>query len=164
MDVLLRKQWTNINAWLSYSYLQSDYSFSSISDNPFPSNFDIPHAVGTGITYAPGALRLSAGLNWRSGKPVTFPDEEQPVISNEVNYQSVNSDRLEDYIRVDVSGLYNFPLGQKVKAQVGISIWNLLDRENQINTYFLVDEFNQTEQITETSLGITPNAVLRVYF
>ena len=164
MDVLLRKQWLNVNAWLSYSYLQSDYSFSSISADTFPSNFEIPHAISTGITYAPGALRLSAGLNWRTGKPVTLPVVDQPVDNNEVNYQAVNSDRLEDYIRLDVSGLYNFPLGKKINGQVGVSIWNLLDRENQIDTYFLIDEFDQTEQVTETSLGITPNAVLRVYF
>ena len=164
VDFLLRKQLKDINAWFSYSYLESTYDFDAFSTESFPSNFEIPHALGAGITYAPGALRLSAGLNWRSGKPVTLPDDAEPVLDDEVNYQAVNSDRLEDYFRVDVSGLYDFPIGPKVNGQLGVSVWNLLNRENPINTYFVIDEFSQTEQITETSLGITPNAVLRIYF
>lgn len=164
VDFLLRKQLNDVNTWLSYSYLKSTYDFEDLSTESFPSNFDIPHALGAGITYAPGALRLSAGLNWRSGKPVTLPNDVQPVIDDQIDYQPVNSDRLEDYFRVDVSGIYDFPIGPDVKGQLGVSVWNLLNRENPINTYFTIDEFSQTEQLTETSLGITPNAVLRIYF
>ena len=164
IDLLFRKQLKDFNTWLSYSFLESEYDFEILSPESFPGNFDITHSVGVGLTYAPGPLRLSAGLNWRSGKPITLPDQSQPIIGDEINYQTVNSDRLEEYLRVDISGLYDFSISRIFKAQVGISVWNLLDRENPINTYFVIDNLSQTEQITETSLGITPNAVLRIYF
>lgn len=163
-DLLLRKQIDHWNAWLSYSYLNSDYEFDTLTQDRFPGNFDITHAVTTGITYAPGRLRLSAGFNWRTGKPFTDPSPQQPVTDGEVNYLEVNNNRLDDYMRVDISGLYNFPLGEKTAGQFGISVWNLLDRENPINTFFQPGSADTVDQVVETSLGITPNAVFRFYF
>ena len=163
-DVLIRKQIDRVNAWLSYSYLDSRYSFPVLSDESFPSNFDITHALTTGLTYTAGQLRLAGGFNWRSGKPFTSPDPIEPVTDGSVNYQAVNNDRLEDYFRLDISGLYDFPLGEKTAAQFGISIWNLLDRENPLNTFYRPTVSNGAEQVIETSLGITPNAVFRFYF
>ena len=163
-DILLRKQLDKLNAWLSYSYLKSDYTFPALPEGTFPSNFDITHALTTGLTYTEGQLRLSGGFNWRSGKPFTSPSPVEPVTDGNVNYQEVNNDRLDDYFRVDVSGLYDFPLGKRTAGQFGISVWNLLDRENPLNTFYRPGTSNEAEQVIEASLGITPNAVLRFYF
>ena len=163
-DLLIRKQIDKLNAWLSYSYLDSQYTFPALPEETFPSNFDITHALTTGLTYTAGQLRLAGGFNWRSGKPFTSPSPVEPVTDGTVNYQEVNNDRLEDYFRLDVSGLYNFPLGEQTSAQFGISIWNLLDRENSLNTFYRPSASNELEQVVETSLGITPNAVFRFYF
>ena len=164
IDFLLRKQIDKLNAWLSYSYLSSDYTFPELPEGTFPSNFDITHAFTTGVTYAAGQLRLSAGFNWRSGKPFTSPSPVEPVTDGTVNYQEVNNDRLDDYFRLDVSGLYDFPLGKRTSGQLGISVWNLLDRENPLNTFYRTGPLNEAEQVVEASLGITPNAVFRFYF
>ncbi len=164
VDLLFRKQIKDLNTWLSYSYLNSDYTFEALGVESFPSNFDITHAFTAGIAYTPGRIRVSGGFNWRSGKPFTTPDPVQTIGENGINYLSANNDRLDNYLRVDISGLYGFPLGQTTRGQVGVSVWNLLDRENPINTYYRINSQSEVEQITETSLGITPNAVIRIYF
>ncbi|MEN8798599.1 MAG: TonB-dependent receptor plug domain-containing protein [Flavobacteriaceae bacterium] len=164
LDMLVRKQLKKLNTWLSYSFLNSEYTFESLQATRFPSNFDITHAMTAGITYDTGVIGISTGVNWRTGKPYTTPDPAQPVIDNQINYLDANNARLEDYLRVDISGLYDFPIGLQSKAQIGLSVWNLLDRVNPLNIFYRVSAQNEAEPIIETSLGITPNAVFRFYF
>lgn len=46
---------------------------------------------------------------------------------------------------------------------MGLSLWNLLDRENIINSFYRINGDEVTE-IKQRSLGITPNLVFRVDF
>ncbi len=164
IDLLIRKQIRKINTWFSYTYLSSRYRFPELRADAFTSNFDIPHSLTFGLTYAAGPLQISGGFNWRSGKPFTTPNQEEPLSDGDINFEEVNNDRLESYSRTDISGIYEFGLGRNSKGQVGLSVWNLFDRENPINTYYRIRPGGELEQIVETSLGITPNAVLRFYF
>ena len=69
----------------------------------------------------------------------------RPVAGNEVledgtiNYGPVNEERLDDYMRVDVSAIYQFKLKGTSKVNLGVSVWNLLDKENNINTFYRVN-------------------------
>ena len=162
-DVLLRKRFSKTNIWLSYTYLNNDYQFETLTEQNFPSNFDVTHAVTIGSTYTTKSLKLSAGLNWHSGTPATPINNNEPVVNNQVNFGASNSTELSDYFRVDLSAIYKFNLGVKTKAQLGLSIWNVLDRDNKINRFFRVDN-NSVDRITQNSLGFTPNATFRVYF
>ncbi len=164
VDLLLRKQFDKLNSWVSYSFLDSNYRFPGLPEQNFASNYDITHSVTLGTTYSYKGLDLSAGLNWRSGKPYTEPDPEDPISGNDINYLPTNSSRLDDYLRIDLSGLYSFQTGRKTSIQVGGSVWNLTNRENIINAFFRIDESGVIERSVQTSLGITPNAVLRFYF
>jgi len=119
--------------------------------------------ITLGATYSLKNLKIAAGFNWHSGKPNTSPIISNEILNNEINYTTPNSSLLQNYIRVDVYARYNFNITQKIKADAGISIWNILDRENEISNFYNIDN----EEVIETqqrSLGITPNAGLRVYF
>ncbi len=164
MDVLVRKQFKKVNTWLSYSYLDSDYAFNTLAENTFPSNLDITHAITFGSSYKAQHFRFSAGLNWRSGKPTTTPVVGNEVVNDEVNYGATNEERLDDYLRLDLSAIYQLNLGIKTRANIGLSIWNLLDKENTINNFYRVNELGAIDEVMQNSLGITPNAVFRVYF
>ncbi|MBT8179946.1 MAG: TonB-dependent receptor, partial [Eudoraea sp.] len=164
MDVLVRKQFNKVNTWLSYSYLDSDYTFNTLAENTFPSNLDITHAITFGSSYKAQHFRFSAGLNWRSGKPTTIPVVGNEVVNDEVNYDVTNKERLDDYLRVDLSSIYQFNFGKKTRANIGLSVWNLLDRENTINIFYRVNALGNAEEVRQNSLGITPNAVFRLYF
>ena len=164
-DFLVNKQFENVSTWLSYSFSKNNYSFPELNfGDEFPNNSDIRHAATFGGTYSLNNFKLALGLNWRSGKPFTKPDPDGPVSNAFINYSRPNGSNLEDYLRIDLSGTYNFKLGSKTDAIVGFSLWNVLDKKNTINTYYVLDDTATISKIENRSLGITPNASFRVQF
>jgi hypothetical protein len=67
-------------------------------------------------------------------------------------------------MRVDLSAIYQFSIGRQSKAQLGFSVWNLLDRENYINNYYRPETTGGVREFLQPSLGITPNVVFRAFF
>ncbi len=163
-DVIIRKQLTNFNSWLSYSYMNNDYTFESLLESSFPSNFDITHALTFGMAYSYNQLSISAGLSWNSGKPTTRPVVGNEVIDDQINYNNTNSEQLRDYLRVDLSALYDFKLSATTRGYIGVSLWNILDRENIINNFYRSNNNASVTEVRQRSLGFTPNATFRVKF
>jgi len=163
LDFLFRKSFTDYNLWLSYSFMDNNYTFSSVSQNPFPSNFNISHAATFGTSYIKGDFKFSLGLNWHTGKPITEPVVGNEIVNNEINYQSTNSSRLDSYYRVDVSALYMVDISNKIKGQFGGSLWNVLGTENVINKYYTINNGTVVET-NEMSLNFTPNLSARFIF
>ncbi|WP_400076044.1 TonB-dependent receptor plug domain-containing protein [Winogradskyella sp. R77965] len=163
IDFIIRKQLRDFNTWLSYSYMDNNYSFESLPEQTFPSNFDITHALTFGTNYTSEHLKLSLGLNWNSGRPKTIPEPGNEIINNNINYNPTNAEQLQDYLRVDVSALYDFKLSKTTKANLGISVWNLLDKENVINNFYRLND-DAINEINQRSLRITPNVIFRVNF
>ena len=164
LDVLVNKQFENTSAWLSYSYSKNTYQFDIINNGKaFPNNVDIQHAVTFGATHTLGNLKLAIGVNWHTGKPITEPNNDDPVIGNDINYNAPNSSNLKDYFRTDFSATYRLKLSETTNAVAGISLWNLTNQENIINSYYKLED-DEVIRIDNTSLGLTPNASLRVSF
>ena len=160
----MNKQFSNISTWLSYSFSKNNYTFDALnSGNSFPNNVDVRHALTFAGTYTYNKLKVALGLNWHSGKPITIPISGSEIQNNSVNFGPTNSENLKDYFRVDISALYDFKLGKNTNAKAGISIWNLFDRENEVNRFFRNDQ-DILRINNQTSLGFTPNAVFRVFF
>lgn len=164
LDFLFRKKLNNSSTWLSYSYLNTDYFFGELPETRFPGNFDITHAVTLGTTYTLNKLLFAAGLNWRTGKPLTRPVINNEVVDGTINYGNANSDRQKDYLRLDLSAKYEFKWGSNTKAQIGAAVWNLLDRDNKINTFYRPGPTGEAREIQQSSLGLTPNASFRLSF
>lgn len=163
VDLLLRKRLKNLNIWLSYSYMDNEYTFSGLPEDRFPSNLDITQAVTFGATYRYKGFKFATGFNWHTGKPTTRPVTGTEVVDEAINYNSTNSSRLKDYLRLDASALYEFKLG-KATAHVGVSVWNILNAENEVNNYYRVNDEIAAEEFIQNSLGLTPQATVRVYF
>ncbi len=161
VDALLRKKLKDISFWLSYSFMNNEYTFESLVANAFPSNYDIPHSITFGTTYAYNTLKVTAGLNWRSGNPTTRPVEGNEIVNGAINYNAPNSDRFEDYLRIDSSALYKFTIANAT-IEAGVSVWNLLNQTNTIGSFYRINTEGIVEENTQRSLGITPNAMLRV--
>ncbi len=164
IDLLLRKQTGQLNTWLSYALLSSKYDFPELNLEQFPNNYEIPNAISAGMVWAPESFRVAAGINWREGKPISMPNEDAPVMGNTINYGSPNSSRLPNYMRVDLSAVYYLRLDVENHLQFGLSVWNVLDRDNILNAYYRLDEDGEPVRIEQTSLGITPNALIRFHF
>ncbi|MDC9721880.1 MAG: TonB-dependent receptor [Urechidicola sp.] len=163
-DFLINKRFRSLNTWLSYSYVDNQYTFDDLAEVNFQNNLDITHSLSFASSYALKSFNVSAGLNWHSGKPTTEPVDGNEIVAEEINYQTANSSRLDSYMRLDASANYNFNLGKKVKATTSVSVWNLLNTENVINKYYRVTDSNTAEEVVQTSLGLTPNVSFRVAF
>ena len=157
------------STWLSYTYNLNEYTFEDIAPSSFPNNLDIRHTLTLAGTYTSGDYKVGAGLNYRTGKPYTQPQEEPNAINttvfpNRINYQEPNSSRLPDYLRADVSATYDFYLSRNIQATLGASVLNLLNKRNILNTYYRLNDQNEIETVESVSLGLTPNLSFRLSF
>lgn len=163
-EFLCRKTFSNFNSWLSYSFMNNTYTFKDLEDIEFPSNFDITHSVTLGTTFSNTSWNISAGLNYRTGKPTSIPLDGSEIVDDDVNFDQANNVGLADYLRIDASAIYKFKLSNTFRSEIGASIWNISNRENAINNYYRVTENDAVEKFSRFSLGLTTNAVMRIYF
>ena len=163
LDLLINKRIKNFSSWLSYAYGKNTYTFDEFSPSQFPNNVDITHAMTLGSTYANANFKISAGLNYYSGKPTTHPIYNQVVENDIIQYEPTNSSRLKDYLRIDVSSVYQFNITPRIQANAGVSIWNLFNQKNVISNFYRVRE-GQIEQGNKSALAFTPNAVFSILF
>jgi len=163
MELLINPSFGDLDSWITYSYLNSDYTFSDLVPPEFRNNFDISHALSVGVTYQLNNLELSSSVNYRSGVPFTEP---QGIDNNndEIVFDFPNAMTLDSYFRMDFSAKYKFDISDKWSGNCGIAVWNLTDRENIINTLSSITEDRELSQVNQKALGITPNASVRISY
>lgn len=164
IDVLLNRQLEKFNVWSSYSFSRNMYEFNSLTPSKFFNNVDIRHSISLGMNYERNGLELSLGVNYHTGRPVTSPEINTPIIDGDINFQLPNSSRVDSYFRPDFSAKYSFKLGQKLKGQIGGSLWNFSDHQNIINRYYTINDNQDIQKVDELALGLTPNVMMRVMF
>ncbi|MEQ8522156.1 MAG: TonB-dependent receptor, partial [Vicingaceae bacterium] len=162
IELLLNPKFDAFSSWVTYSYLDSDYSFSDLFASKFRNNFDITHALSCGFSYQIKNIRLSSGMHYRSGIPFTTQlgmDQNTAKII----YDDPNTSSLEHYFRMDLSATYELELFDDFSVNWGVSVWNLTNKTNIINSFYQVQD-QQVERINRSALGITPNLSLRVAY
>lgn len=171
VEFLANKTTNNFSTWLSYTYSTNDYYFETFIPSDFPNNVDIRHSVSLAFNYnILENLKISLGGLWRSGQPYTKPVEGNETIETGnnifVNYDAPNSQNLDSFKRLDASLSYNFSFDSNTIATIRAGVINLLNHKNVINRYYEVDPNNsdQTIQIDNLSLEMTPNVSLRIKF
>jgi hypothetical protein len=163
VDFLVSKQIDCFDARISYSLTENDYLFDDFSSNSIPNNFEIVNSFTFATSYTYKDFSVSSGFIWRSGKPFTAIT---PIglENNQFDYEPVNSSNLKDYFRLDISVNQKFKIQERLNAYAGISIWNLLDRNNIVNAYYRQADNQQINLVEQKALGLTPNFVFRVRF
>ncbi|HYX08218.1 MAG TPA: TonB-dependent receptor [Bacteroidales bacterium] len=162
IETLINKQFRNTTLWINYSVALNNYYFGELEPSSFPNNLDIRHAATLGGSYTFKNLEVSGGFNFRTGRPYTRPMQDNPGITNNIVYDTPNSSRIDNFIRLDFSAKYKFHI-RKMEGQFGASVWNVLNRKNVINIYY-VRSNNSIEQVDQHALGITPNVNVRLVF
>lgn len=163
IDLLINKRFRKISTWFSYSLADNQYTFNEFEEVNFPNNIDIKHSLSLGTSYVTDKLKISAGLNWHKGRPTTRPNLEDEIADNTINYKPENSSNVSRYLRIDTSAIYNFNLAPKIKARAGVSVWNVLNNNNVINEYYLLNDSN-INKISNSALEFTPNFTFKVDF
>lgn len=163
VEFLINYQDEEFSSWLSYTYNDNQYQFNNLNNGvPFRNNFGIEHLVNFGLNYSISNFKISSGVNWHSGLPITLPVNGNEVVNNQINFEIPNSSTTSDYLRVDVSATYSFIFSKKTKIDIGASVWNVLNTKNIINTYFYLNQENQPVTVENLSLGLTPNVFARI--
>jgi len=149
---------------LSYTYAENQYTFNDLKEINFPNNIDIRHSITFGTSYAINDFKVSGGINWRTGTPITKPVSGNEFVNDRINYQAANSSNLADYLRIDASITYKFKLAKNINAQTGLSVWNASNEDNIISQSYRTDQDKNINTITKKALELTPNFSFRVFF
>ncbi|WP_431135983.1 TonB-dependent receptor domain-containing protein [Psychroserpens mesophilus] len=166
VDVYLRKHFNGFNTWVSYSFNKSESTYRNLNnDNAFTSRSNVIHSITTSLSYKISNFQVALGWRWQTGKPFTGSTLGDDGL--EFN-EGINTKRLPNYHRLDVSSTYafNFSEAGKLKGEVGFSIRNVYNRNNLISREYLGnnDFNNEIEVIDKFSLGFTPNIMFRLYW
>lgn len=171
IELLVNKTADKFSTWASYTYALNDYEFNSLTPSVFPNNADIRHSISLAFNYnILRALQISIGGIWRSGQPFTVPVDGNETVQDGnnsfVNFSDPNAQNLEDFQRIDLSLAYNFDLSEKVQSTLRVGVLNVLNKKNNINTYYEVDpnDNNSALKIENNSLRLTPNVSFRCKF
>jgi hypothetical protein len=164
IDVLVNQKFPNVSTWASYSLSHNDYYFPELTPTTFRSNLNLVHVGSMGTSYKLRQFEFAVGLNYHTGRPYTTPVDGVNIVNNEIVYQSPNSSRLSNYARLDFSGRYTFTLSRDVNGVFGVSVWNVLDRRNAIDSYYRIENPEQISRIDRRALSFTPNMMFRIQF
>ncbi|HEY4617187.1 MAG TPA: TonB-dependent receptor, partial [Flavobacterium sp.] len=171
IEFLANKTSGQFSTWVSYTFSTNDYTFDSFTPSRFPNNTDIRHSASVGVNYdIMTNFKVSVGGIWRNGQPYTIPLAANETVQNGnttmVNYDSPNSENLDDFMRLDASLSYNFNFSGGIKGIIRAGVINITDEANVINRYYKVDpnDSEKTVRVDNKSLGMTPNVSFRVNF
>lgn len=163
VEVLVNRQYARTLQWVRYSLSTNTYDFGDLIPPEFPNNTDIRHAVSAGMNYRFSTVEVGAGVHGYTGRPTTTLVTGNEVVAGVLQYDTPNGERLPDYLRVDASVRWYAYTRARLKAQVGLSCWNILNRKNILNAYYVLQQ-NTPRQVQLTGLAFTPNLFLRVDF
>ena len=106
-------------------------------------------------------ISIISRMNWRTGKPYTEP---LSVTDDEILYYPPNTSSLDEYLRIDISAKYKIKISSKVNAELGASIWNLLNKHNILNIFYQIDSDSEINEVQQYALSFTPNFMFRINF
>ncbi|MGC4041509.1 MAG: TonB-dependent receptor plug domain-containing protein [Flavobacterium sp.] len=165
VDILLQKSASTWRAWTTYTFQDSQNRFDDINnDDYFQLNSNTKHAFTASFYKKFDRFNLALGWFWHTGKPYSSVNDTGEITA-------YNSKNLPDYHRLDVSCFYQFKNTKNGLYKVGLSIYNIYNRQAIISRElerkftdlgdFLTPRYAAQDYY---SLGITPNVFLRVSF
>jgi len=169
IDILLKKRYNNYRIWTSYTYSRSANKFKDIQQKVYPEPFNQPHQLNISQTYFWKNFEFGLGWTLASGLPFT------PVLKGDIanlnsilSQNQINSQRLPQYHRLDISALHNFKIGHKLNGRVGFAFRNLYGRQKPIKKDYAIVYSNEGNSSLiardKRPLGFVGDFVLRLNF
>lgn len=168
MDLLIKKEVEQLRLWLGYTFNDVVYLFEELQPTAFDGNNDIAHNLRMSVALNMGPWEVSGGFAYRTGGPFTPIAGFDPE-TGIINYGAINSLRLPDYHRLDISALYKMGNPDALNGEIGLSFNNVYSRQIPLSVNYRLDTNPNTGdrelvQVRQLSQGFTPNFVLRIYF
>jgi len=167
VEFLIQKKHGNYNGWLSYTLGEVLYDFPIYGDNSFFANHDVTNEFKIVNIYTYKKWIFAGTWIFATGKPYTEPLGGYSITlldgsaEDFLNIGDKNNARYDDYHRLDLSATYNFKLGRTSLGSVGLSLFNVYNRENIWYKTFELDEGDLIET-NVNNLGFTPSITLSI--
>jgi len=172
LEFVFNKKARHFSTWVSYLFMQNDYTFDTLIPSEFPNNIGIRHSATVASSYSLNKFKLALGINWHNGKPYTIPIPGEEIIEvngqDSIQFDTPNNERLPDYFRTDFSAEYLWGISKNADVKINVAVLNLFSMENTLNIRYALDTDEDGEsrinQVEEISLGLTPNISVQVLF
>jgi ferric enterobactin receptor len=177
VDLLVRVHRGPWTGWAGYTLSQVEHLFPELSEgNPFPADHDHRHEIK--LVNMVKLKRWEFSLTWvyASGKPYSEPSGVDTLVDGngddflELRFDELNSRRLPSYHRLDANIAYNFPIRGVANGRVGISAFNIYNRNNIRDRNYSVrypDDANEPLEVVRVDrelLGLSPNVFVQFRF
>ena len=161
MEFLLQRKVGKFTGWVGYTLGEVKYDFEAFGDEPFFANQDVTHELKLVGNYKLGKITLGATFVYATGKPFTAPTgfyELELLDGSTSDFFEVsdkNTVRFPDYHRLDLSGTYEFKMGNSLTS-TGLSLTNIYNRKNTwYNEYEVIE--GELLETNVSLLGFTPS-------
>ncbi len=166
LDFYLKRDFNAFKTWISYSFIDVQDKYDALNDDAyFRANNDIKHAISAFVNYNLNKFDVALGWKYRTGRPLTDLDYDT---NGNAYFHGINTERLPDYHRLDLSSTYKFTISKKnhIKGKIGLSIRNVYNENNHLSTDFSGNNSvnDPIRVIDNYSIGFTPNFLFRLYW
>jgi ferric enterobactin receptor len=165
LEFLWQKQQGNFTGWLAYTMSQVEYTIPEVNrGSAFPANHDRPHELNLVGAYQWGNWTFSSTFELASGAPYSSATliRQPGEANNVVRPGSRNGERLPNYSRLDVAITRKINY-QQWQFSIGISVFNLLDRQNILQRRYSLNGENLVQN-DFIGLGFTPTISLSISY
>ena len=171
LEFMIKKPYGRLNGWVNYTYSKAtvlvnndETGESNNFGNPYPANYDKPHAFNLVANYKfSKRFSFSGNLVYSTGRPITYPTAiyYQDGIKL-IHYSGRNEYRLPDYFRIDIS--FNLEGNLKSKkfahGSWNFSVYNLTGRNNAYSVYFK----SENGQVNGYKLSIFGSPIISITY
>lgn len=162
IEFLLQKKTGVLSGWISYTLGRVEQDFDVFGEESFAAAHDQTHELKIVGSYKVGNFTFASTFVYATGKPFTRPTGVYQVelldggTQELISISDKNAFRLPHYHRFDLAGTYHFPEFLGGVATVGLSLYNLYNRNNVwYKEYDIVD--NEVIETDVTLLNFTPS-------
>ena len=175
-DLFIRGNKGPWSGWMGYTLNKVLHFFPGLNQGePFAADHDHRHELKLASVYKWRRFEFSAQWTLASGKPYSQYSRLNTIVADqdtifELEFDRLNNLRLPAYHRLDVNASYQFKTRKWGTAKIGISVFNLYNRENIRDRNFAIeytddeDEPIEVNTVDRTLLGLSPNLFLRISF
>jgi len=167
LDVLLKKNWTKGQSWISYSLSKTRNKSENLNDgDSYPAQDD--HLNELKVVNVINLKHWCFTVDWiyGTGKPWDYV----PFVSNTIQVSSTyekNSYQLDAYHRLDLAISYNLKI-TRADFKIGVKFFNLYNRDNVLSKpYQLSDPFTLASPLVYNEIpgmGFTTSVFINLRF
>jgi hypothetical protein len=164
-DLYIKKDFKRIKTWISYSFTDIKNKYGGINENKyFTASNEIKQALSASIAYNIKKFQVALGWKWHTGKPYTISNINSN--DNSVVFDEINTGKLPNYHRLDLSSVYNFSFtgASNLKGKIGFSIRNIYNKKNLIVREYSGNNIPNDPilVVDKYSIGFVPNFLFRL--